>query len=138
MPTFIKPFVLTHEIAHQLGYAKENEANLVAFLVSRTSDNKEVVYSAYFEMYLYTISELKRRDSSVAKQFIENLHPQVKRDEVAYRKYLIQSKNPVEPYISIFYDQYLKWNRQPKGKLTYNEVVAWLIAYMKKRGTTAI
>ena len=30
IPSFLKPFVTLHEIAHQLGYAKENEANFVA------------------------------------------------------------------------------------------------------------
>ncbi|MBD0366595.1 MAG: DUF3810 domain-containing protein [Flavisolibacter sp.] len=138
IPNFLKPFVVTHEIAHQLGYAKENEANFVAFLSSRTSGNNEVIYSAYFEMYLYAMSELKRKDSVLANQMIQHLHPQVKRDEAAYRKYLLQTRNPVEPYISLFYDQYLKWNRQPKGVRTYNEVIAWLIAYMKKNGAASI
>jgi hypothetical protein len=37
-----------------------------------------------------------------------------------------------------FYDGFLKMNNQPKGKETYNEVVAWLIAYMKRYGEEAI
>jgi hypothetical protein len=52
--------------------------------------------------------------------------------------YLIRSKNPVEPWITNFYDEYLKLNNQPKGKLTYDEVVAWLIAYQKKFGLQSI
>jgi hypothetical protein len=40
--------------------------------------------------------------------------------------------------MSDFYDSYLKMNNQPKGKATYNEVVAWLIAYMKKYGAQAL
>jgi hypothetical protein len=50
----------------------------------------------------------------------------------------VKSENAVEPYISKFYDQFLKLNRQPKGTRTYNEVVAWLIAYQKKYGVEAI
>ena len=34
--------------------------------------------------------------------------------------------------------EYLKLNNQPKGKMTYNAVVAWLIAYQKKYGDDAI
>jgi len=37
IPVFLKPFVLTHEIAHQLGYAKENEASFVAYLTCKVS-----------------------------------------------------------------------------------------------------
>ena len=33
---------------------------------------------------------------------------------------------------------YLKANNQPGGKLSYNEVVAWLVAYYKKFGAEAI
>lgn len=35
IPHFLEPFVTLHEIAHQLGYGKENEANFVAFLAGR-------------------------------------------------------------------------------------------------------
>ena len=63
-PFFIKPFVVTHEIGHQLGYAKENEANFVAFLACRNSPNAEFRYSLYFEMYQYVIRDLARKNSS--------------------------------------------------------------------------
>jgi hypothetical protein len=52
--------------------------------------------------------------------------------------YYKKKENKLEPYFARFYNQYLKMNRQPKGTRTYNEVVAWLIAYQKKYGTTAI
>src|SRR5262249_34548577 len=35
VPRFLEPFVTTHEMAHQLGYGKENEANFVGFLACR-------------------------------------------------------------------------------------------------------
>ena len=54
-------------------------------------------------------------------------------DEIFIRKY----KNPVEPIITWAYGHFLKANNQPAGKQTYNEVVAWLIAYYKKFGIDA-
>jgi len=51
-----------------------------------------------------------------------------------YGKY----KNPVEPIITWSYGHFLKANNQPGGKQTYNEVVAWLIAYYKKFGVEAL
>jgi hypothetical protein len=47
-------------------------------------------------------------------------------------------RNPIEAIIDHLYGQYLKANNQPGGKLSYNEVVAWLIAYYKKFGAAAI
>jgi hypothetical protein len=138
VPFFLKPFVVNHEIAHQLGYGKENEANFVAFLAGREARNTEVRYSIYFEMYQYAFSDLSRKDTAAAKQFRATLHPQVKKDMEAFSNYLYRTRNIIEPVISSFYDQFLKWNSQPKGKKTYNEVVTWLVAYGKKYGLEAI
>ena len=137
-PVFIKSFVVNHEIAHQLGYGKENEANFVSFLSGRRSANNEVRYSTYFELYLYTLRDLGRKDSMALKALKEQWHPQVQADYAAYLDYLRHSDNVIEPYISQFYDNFLKLNRQPSGKMTYNEVVAWLIAYQKKYGIESI
>jgi hypothetical protein len=42
IPRFLEPFVSAHEVAHQLGYAKENEANFVAFIACRSYPNPYV------------------------------------------------------------------------------------------------
>ncbi len=138
VPFFLKPFVVLHEIGHQLGYGKENEANFIAFISSRSSTNTEFRYSVYYEMHQYAIRELYRRDSIKAKFYQEQLHPQVEKDTKELIAYLLRSKNYVEPWVTSFYDEYLKLNNQPKGKMTYNEVVAWLVAYQKKLGSAAL
>ena len=138
VPRFLQPFIMNHEIAHQVGYAKENEANLVAYLTGYRSSQPAVRYATYFEAYLYAIRDLGRRDSTMAKELHTTLHPQVQQDLVVLMEYLTKNENVVEPYISRFYDQFLKLNRQPKGTRTYNEVVAWLIAFQKKYGLSAI
>lgn len=138
IPVFLKPFVLCHEIAHQLGYAKENEANMVGFLTAKSHVNKEFRYSAYFEMYLYALGELGRRERGSTLLFWKTAHPQVLLDRQEYLSYLEAQENGVEPFISGFYDRYLKLNNQPKGKGSYNAVVAWLVAYMKKNGAASI
>lgn len=138
IPVFLKPFVVCHEIGHQVGYAKENEANFVSFLACRQSENIEFRYSAYFEMYLYSLRELMRKDRRGGALLFMTAHPQVQKDYASFMAYLQRTDNKIEPYISQFYDRYLKLNNQPKGKATYNEVVAWLITYMKKYGAEAI
>ena len=138
VPRFLEPFVTTHEIAHQLGYAKENEANFVGFLASRHYSSNVFKYSVYFDMYNYSIGEVYRRDTVLAKQFQEKRHPQVIKDVQEYRDFYKRYKNPFEPIITWGYGQFLKANNQPAGKLSYNEVVAWLIAYYKKFGTDAL
>ena len=138
IPRFLEPFVTTHEIAHQLGYAKENEANFVAFLACRSFPSNGFKYSMYFDMYNYAIGEVRQRDTALAKDFQQKLHPQVISDIKEFRDFYRRYKNPIEPVITWGYGHYLKANNQPAGKQTYNEVVTWLIAYYKRYGLEAL
>lgn len=138
VPRFIEPFVTAHEIAHQLGYGKENEANFVAFLACKEVESPVYKYSLYFDMYNYAMNEVYKRDSLLAKIYHKKLHPQVIKDIAELRSFYKSYNNPVEPIITWSYGHFLKANNQPGGKLTYNEVVAWLIAYYKKFGMKAI
>ena len=138
VPRFIEPYVTAHEIAHQLGYAKENEANFVAFLACRSFPSAAFKYSLYFDIYNYAIGEVRRRDTALAKNYQQKLHPQVVSDIKEFRDFYRRYKNPIEPIVMWGYGHYLKANNQPAGKQTYNEVVAWLIAYYKKFGIEAL
>jgi len=57
-PDFVIPYTAAHELAHQRGFARENEANFVAFLVCAESDDPYIRYSAYVNMYQYVTSAL--------------------------------------------------------------------------------
>ncbi len=141
IPVFIKPFVITHEMAHQLGYAKENEANFAAYLTCKGASDINFVYSAYFELFRDAISEFyfaKGRLGQVRDSILKNLSPKVRWDNYTLHQYILKEENVIEPFMSGAYDKYLKLNNQPKGKATYNEVIAYLIAYLKKFGIDAI
>lgn len=138
VPRFLEPFVTTHEIAHQLGYGKENEANFVGYLASKSYNSAIFRYSVYYDMYNYAVGEVYRRDTTLAKSFQVTAHPQVKKDQQEFIKFYRRYKNPVEPVVMWGYGHFLKANNQPAGKRSYNEVVAWLIAYYKKFGIGAL
>ncbi len=138
IPRFLEPFVTAHEIAHQLGYGKENEANFVAFLACKNNESPVFKYSMYFDMYIYAINEVAKRDTVLSKIFQKKLHPQVVKDIDELRSFYRSYKNPIEPIIAWSYGHFLKANNQPGGKQSYNEVVAWLVAYYKKFGVEGI
>ncbi|MDQ6609561.1 MAG: DUF3810 domain-containing protein [Bacteroidota bacterium] len=139
IPVFLKPFVITHEMAHQLGYAKENEASFVAYLACKNSGNANYLYSAYFEIYRDAMFDcIQTGDTLFVKNMSKNLHRRVRYDIHDLRLYLAHDKNFIEPFMSDAYDKYLRLNNQPNGKATYNEVIAYLIAFMKKFGKDAI
>jgi hypothetical protein len=138
VPVFTQPYTTCHEIGHQLGYAKENEANFVGYLSARLSDNPAFRYSVYFDLYLYAARELYVRDSMLLKPLKAQLSPAVKADFRELQRFNRKYENPFEPKVRGLYDRYLRANRQPQGMRTYNEVIAWLIAYGKKNGWQSI
>ncbi len=138
IPRFLEPFVTTHEIAHQLGYAKENEANFVGFLACRATNNNALRYSVYFDMFNYAIGEVYKRDTVLGRSFKDKRHPQVVKDVKEYSAFFKRYKNQLQDLIMKGYGEFLKANNQPAGKRSYNEVVAWLVAYYKKYGVDAL
>lgn len=134
VPAFTIPYTTCHEIAHQLGYGSESEANFVGYLAAKNSQQVLFQYSVYSNLFSYANGELFMRDSAAARANFRLLDTLVKQDYRAYRKFMQQYKSPLEPVFAMFYGQYLKANNQPKGIETYNEVIAWLIDFEKKYG----
>jgi len=138
MPVFTRPYTACHEIGHQLGYAKENEANFAGYLAARQSDDPAFRYSVYFDLYLYAARELYLRDSLLLQPLKAQLSPTVKADFKELQRFNRRYENPFEPVVRRLYGGYLRANRQPQGMRTYNEVIAWLVAYGKKNGWETI
>jgi len=138
VPVFVQPFTTCHEIGHQLGYAKESEANFAGYLAAKTSPEASFRYSVYLDLYSYSWYYLYRQDSVLARQLSKTLPPGAKKDYAELKEFLLKHRNPVEAVIDKLYGQYLKANQQPSGKLSYNEVIARLIAYYKQYGKEAI
>ncbi|MEO9051264.1 MAG: DUF3810 family protein, partial [Ginsengibacter sp.] len=124
----------THEMAHQIGYAKENEANFVGYLAAVNSKDTLFHYSAYFDLFLYANRELYYSDSVSSKKSFELLSPEVKKDVQELRQFNLDHRGFLEPVITWMYGKYLKLNQQPQGMRSYNAVVGMLIAYYKKFG----
>jgi len=138
VPIFIQPFVTCHEIGHQVGFGKENEANFAGFLACRLHPSPVFRYSVYFDMFNYAVNELYRQDSSKAKSYLEKLDPLVKKDREELKNFFRKYKNPIEPVIMWAYNEYLVANNQPSGKKTYSEVIGFLIAFQRKFGKDSL
>lgn len=134
VPVFIQPFITCHEIGHQLGYAKESEANFAGYLSASSSSSPAFRYSAYFDLYLYGRRYVYLLDSVRGKQLDNQLNPGIRKDIRDLREFLNRHANPVEKIIDRLYSQFLKANEQPAGRVSYNEVIVWVIAYYKKYG----
>jgi Protein of unknown function (DUF3810) len=134
VPRFLLPFTSCHEVGHQLGYAKEDEANFAGYLSAASSPDTVFKYSVYLDLFLYANRNLSWVDSAAASRFREQLSPAVKSDLEEWRRFNRLHRNPVEPVIRWFYGMYLRSNEQPQGIFSYDAVTAFLIAYYKKFG----
>lgn len=134
IPQFMIPFVTAHEMAHQLGYAREDEASFIGHLAATAAADSFTQYSSYLNMFLYAHRELRQVDSTAAREIWESVTPAVRTDIREYRRFLHRYDTVIGEWVDAFYDRYLRWNDQPEGTRTYSRVVIWLVAWQEKYG----
>lgn len=121
------PTTICHEIAHQLGYSAENEANYISIEATLNSKNEYVNYSGSTFALKYLLNEMYLNDKKAFNELIKKVNVGVlknyKEASDEWKKY----KNPLEKYFKKSYDIYLKVNNQTKGIKTYNLVVDLLV-----------
>ncbi len=132
MPSFMLPYIAVHEVAHQLGYAKESEANFIGYLAAMHSGDSLLQYSANLEMFLYANRALHRFDSTLAKQNMERLSPRIKKDLADYKVFAEKYYGPVDKFVTWFYTGFLNFNNQPEGMMSYNRGMLYTMRYLKK------
>ena len=131
VPAFQVPFVTCHEIAHQVGFAPEEDANFVGYLAASRYPDPRFRYAANFEMLLYTVRRLARRDPPLSRLVWNRTHPGIRADAQRIMDFYKQFEGPIDDYSAVFYDSYLKANNQRHGIRSYSEVVGWLMAYYR-------
>lgn len=135
VPVFMLPYTACHEVAHQLGYTKENEANFVGYLAATSSDDAFFQYSTYLDLFLYANKKMYGVDSVTAKLYRKELNQDVMADIKELIEFNNRYSSPLEPLIWWVYGKFLEQHRQPQGLKSYDEVISLLIAYQKKKGS---
>jgi hypothetical protein len=126
-PKFALPFVASHEAAHQLGYAPEDEANFLGFLSSVNHPDPYFKYSGYSAGLYYVLIELKKYAPEKYKLILDDLHKGVRKNYM--EEYRFYTKHKTKYDASKVYDSYLKLNKQKLGIKSYNQMIKLLIAY---------
>ena len=133
LPDYTIPYTAAHELAHQRGIAREDEANMVAFLVCIGSHDPYIQYSAYVNMYEYVAAALQRADSAEYKRISKKLHLAVYNEQIAYGEFFKKYQKSVTSKVSgTVNDVYLK-TQGTVGRKSYGMVVDLTVAYYKSR-----
>jgi hypothetical protein len=134
IPAVLHPFVTCHELAHQLGFARENEANLAGFLAARATGDSAFLYSAYLDMFLYANRNLFLQDSIAARRHYEDLSPLVQSDIRELQDFQARHRTVIDQASDWLYDRFLRLNGQQDGIRSYSRVVVWLLALFRRDG----
>lgn len=129
LPVYRFPTTSAHEIAHQLGYAAENEANFIGFLASIKNNDAYFKYSGYTFGLSYCLNEVYRRDEALYEVMLATLNKGILKNSEEVRLFHEAFENPTEPLFKAFMDKFLKANKQSKGMESYSYVVALLVNY---------
>ena len=120
---------VAHELAHQRGVAKEQEANFVAVLACMKDGDPAFVYSAALLAYTHLGNALYGADREAWEQVYGSLCEDVKRDFAANRLYWQQFETPVQKASNTVYEGFLQSYDQELGLKSYGACVDLLVNY---------
>jgi hypothetical protein len=130
-PDYCIPFTAAHEMAHQRGVAREDEANFVAFLALSSAESPYLRYAGYVGLFEYVASDLARLDRDAYRALAEEglLSEGILSEMRAYNEYYFSTEDSVISGVAgSFNDAYLKLNGT-SGETSYSEVVSLAVAF---------
>lgn len=127
-PFFTIPATMGHELAHQCGFMREDEANFIGYLACKNAADPLTRYSGYSLAYDYAISALVRTDRERAVAINDTLSNTVKADRRARSEFLKKYEGPVAQASNAANNAYLKANQQQDGTRSYGRMVDLLLA----------
>ena len=129
MPQSSLYYTATHEIAHTMGFAREDACNFIAFLACTTSDIPDAVYSGYLSAFVYCYNALYAYDPALCVSVREGCSDGVFRDLKQRNTYWKQFEGDVMTSSQDFNDTFIKVNGVESGVLSYNQVVSLILRY---------
>ncbi len=122
------PFTALHEMAHQRGIAREDEANAVAWFASRVHPDPDHRYSGAVQAYLYAANALHGVDPEAWNTARSHLSAGVMRDLQAQSAYWARFDSIVDKVAEKANDAWLKSNGQTDGVRSYGRMVDIMLA----------
>jgi hypothetical protein len=122
------PFAAAHELTHQRGIAREDEANFAGYLACRLHPDRDFRYSGVLAATLYTLGALDAVDRAAAEELARGLDPGVRRDVDAIERWAARHAGPVRDAAERVNDAYLRSQGQAEGARSYGRMVDLLLA----------
>ena len=122
-----------HEVAHTMGFAKENECNFLAWLACSVSEQPDYVYSGHLQAYIYSANALYKADKDLWRKAYANCSEGMIRDLRQRSAYWDSFEGEVMESSQNFNDSFIKANGVESGVLSYNQMVELMLRYYDKQ-----
>lgn len=133
-PDYTLPYTAAHEMAHQRGIAREDEANFIAFLVCIESDDAYMRYSAYLNLYEYVVVALRQADRELYYKSLAHLNREIGAELDAYSRFYDRYRHSTASKVSSTVNNTFLQSQGTVGTRSYGMVVDLAVAYYKENG----
>ena len=132
VPDYELGHTIAHEVAHTMGFAKENECNFIAWLACNESDLPDFVYSGNLQAYVYCSNELYSANKELWLKAQQNCSKGMINDLRQSSAYWKQFEGEIEESSQKINDSFIKVNGVDSGVLSYNEMVELMLKFYDK------
>lgn len=130
LPHTYIPFTTAHESSHQLGFAREQEANFIGYLMGIHSSNADLRYSTEYFTLKSLLRFIVEEDPEFVKSVIQNYSPGMKRDRAYEKSFAFRHQGWLDDFFGFTNNLFLKSNQQ-EGSVTYSYFIDLLLNYEK-------
>ncbi|KXG74697.1 DUF3810 domain-containing protein [Thermotalea metallivorans] len=128
IPDCMLPSTTCHEMAHQRGFAREDEANYIAYLACTMHPDADFQYSGILLALIHSMNTLSLHDPESYKQLKAMYSLSLQQDLLHWNQFWKRYEGPIERAASKANDAYLKSNLQEDGVHSYGRMVDLLLA----------
>ena len=129
IPDIYIPSTTLHEMAHQRGYASEDEANFIAYLASINHPDIDFKYSGYILALNHTANALYSTDYNAYVALSKNISEDVLFDLRNNREFWKRYEGKIDNISNEINNTYLKANGVSEGVKSYGKMVDLLLVY---------
>ena len=128
-PDCFIPSTVAHELAHQHGVIREQDANFTAVLVCMESGDADFVYSGALLAYVHLAHSLREASYADWEEASSHLGESVRRDLLANSEYWAEFNTPAAQVSEAAYEEFLHNQGQELGMRSYGACVDMLVTY---------
>lgn len=131
-PDFEIAFTAAHEMAHQRGFAREDEANYIAYLVCTMNEDVDFQYSGVIIALINSMNALAKQSTEDYNMLTKKYSPGLRRDLKYDYNFWSKYEGKAEKLANNINNNYLKSNGEQEGTRSYGKMVDLLLAEYRK------